>query len=320
MTEENKSIILEIAENCDNHVSACVIDFLGLEFDPELSDFITEHNLVIDEDHTYDNMKLLTKEEEMYLFPLAQAGNKEAMNTIFQKVEAFVNMWVSKILFYQVGNERHQLAEDIRQDIYLLLLQAIKTYDPQLYELSFIGYLGKKIRLNMMELREYTNTKNDHHFHMTKRDLFINTLVKIYIRDHQNACDTFPSTKDIMNFLDKQNYYYVETYYKSRSPEEKEKLINHIVAMYNLSLACDHYSMVDPNSLKAMNDMEFYETFSAFINTLTYEERKLIQFRTNPSSNLKQDMQDLANELGHSLPYVYQLRKKILKKYNEFVA
>lgn len=323
MTDEQKSIILSIAESNNHHVSACAIDFLNLEFDPEFSEFISDQNIVIDEDHTYDNMKLLSKEEEMYLLPLAQAGNKEAMETIFKKLESFVNMWVNKILFYQVGNTRKQMAEDLKQDIYVLLLQIIKTYEPQKDKLSLVGYFDKIIRLNMMELRKHANTNIDHEFSMTNRDHFINTLIKIYIRDHQNTYNTSPSINDVMNFLDEQNYYYVKTYYKSKSPEEKEKMVKHFMGMYMAVLKSDPLISEAPEFRRAqtaIDDVEFFETFPAFVNTLTAEERKLIQIRTNPSCNLQQDMQDLADELGHSLNYVYKLRKKILKKYNEFVA
>lgn len=329
MTEENKNILLEIAKNNHNHVNACAIDFLDIDADPDLPAFMLDHSIVLDEDHVYDNMILLTAEEERTLIPLAKSGNQNAIDCICKKMEFYIrhkaNATAVKL---NIGDRNGRITrDDITQELYCILLETIHKYPYEKNDVdgySFSAYFGKITDIQIRRLFQGNKIN----------DLFLCAISTKYI-SHLMEYGEPPTIEQIAQHII-SNFPVIRKHYKISDDPNQDIPKNLVVSIKRIISVLStrnnqfndlivSYEGLGPVSIESpFANVETITSFDSFVETLSDDEKKLIQMRMQigekTKNNTKNEMEQFAKEIGRSLDYVYKMNRRIKEKYKKFVA
>ena len=311
-----KNLIHSIVNSTeDGHLDACVLELLGIDADnTQISEWLAAENIKIEDNHIFDNMNFFSEEDEIALIPLAQLGNKKAMEAICEKLEPYVKYNFRKYFGNFINSNISN--DDILSDMHTLLIEGIHSYNVSSSRAeggTFIRYYSRIIQKYRYSLHISASTNTISMFNMNVRTL--SCVYKVwdahrnYLQEY-NAEPTIEQLSELTDISVARVHKYlelmkIETY---QFNDLTQNILKDAPTEY------DEYT----NTVKRME----YDTFVA--TQLNDVEKDLILFRQQQaelSGRVPTDsMQEYADEHNTSVSNLYALLTKIRKKYHAYVS
>lgn len=311
-----KNLILNIVKSTeDGHLDVCVLELLGIDAgDKQISEWLDANNINIEDNHLFDNMNLLTVEDEIALIPLAQNGNKKAMEAIVLKLEPYVRYTFKK--YFSSFRSATISHDDILSDMHSMLVEGIHSYNVSSSRAeggTFIRYYSRIIQKYRYSLHISASTNTISMFNMNVRTLSCVYKVWDAHRNYLQEYNAEPTIEQLSELTD-------ISVARVRKYLELMNLATYQFNDLTLNILKDAPTEYDEytNTVKRME----YDTFVS--TQLNEEERDLILFRQQQAElrgRVPTDsMQEYADEHNTSVSNLYAILTKIRKKYHAYVS
>ena len=311
-----KNLIHSIVNSTeDGHLDACVLELLGIDADnTQISEWLAAENIKIEDNHIFDNMNFFSEEDEIALIPLAQLGNKKAMEAIVTKLEPYVRYNFRK--YFGSFTNSNISNDDILSDMHTLLIEGIHSYNVYKSRTeggTFIRYYNKIIRKYRYSLHITASTHTISMFDISSKTLQYVYKVWDTHKNYKLRYNAEPTIEEL-SLLTGLSESRVKKYLDLAKIETFQ---------YNDITECIYID--SPPDSNEFNDLLMRMQFDKFVATqLNDKEKDLVLFRQQQaerSGRVSTDsMQEYANEHNTTVTSLYSDLSKIRKKYHAYVS